>query len=170
LQWIKFAFLSQPKRIITGFFEIGLPTGDENRGLGSDQTTLGALLLIDQAYRNWYLGFNAEFVSAVSGPSSEEIELGLALSYSFIHETGDGIAPAHPRQFLVPSLSVELVSESIISGEEKGDQIVTILPGLKLWQPDSGWFMGIKVQMPVRPDREYEYTVHFRIGNHFSWG
>lgn len=138
--------------------------------MGDDRTTLGALLFFDQAYRNWYLGFNAEFVSAVSGSSFKEVELGLALSYSFIRKTGDGIAPSRPNQFLVPSLSVELLSESILSGEEKGENVVTILPGLKLWHPESGWQMGMGVQVPLSSDREYDYAVHFRIGNHFSWG
>ena len=170
LQLIKYAFLNQPERILTGAFEIGLPTGDENRGLGKDQTTLGALLFFDQAYRNWYLGFNAEFVSAVSGPTSEEIELGLALSYSFIHETTNGVAPSHPNQFLVPSLSIELLSESILSGEEKGENIVTFLSGFQLWHPESGWQMGMGVQVPVSSDRESDYAVHFKVGNHFSWG
>ena len=170
LQLIKYAFLNQPERILTGVFEIGLPTGNENLGLGDNQTALGALLFFDQAYRNWYLGFNAEFVSTVSGPSSKEIELGLAISYSFIHETGDGVAPSRPSQFMVPSISVELLSESILSGEEKGENIVTFLSGLQLWHPDSGWQIRMGVQFPVSPDREYDYNVHFKIGNHFSWG
>ena len=51
---------------------IGLPTGDKKYGFGEGQTKLAALLFIDQAWRNWYFGANAEFESVVAGPTETE--------------------------------------------------------------------------------------------------
>ena len=58
IQPIKYAFLNKPETVVTGVFSLTLPTGDESRGLGGEQTTLGGLLFFDQAYRNGYLGIN----------------------------------------------------------------------------------------------------------------
>ena len=38
---------------------------------------LGALLFIDQAWRNWYFGANAEFESVVAGPTETEAEFAI---------------------------------------------------------------------------------------------
>ena len=47
---------------------IGLPTGDKKYGFGEEQTKLAALLFIDQAWRNWYFGANAELNLSQQGP------------------------------------------------------------------------------------------------------
>ena len=166
---VKYAFINEPERILTGSLSIGLPTGSEPRGLGEDQTTLGGLLFFDQAYRNWYLGINAEWISSVSGSTSSEFEAALALSYSFIEETGDGMAPSRPQQSFVPSLSLELISESVLSGTEEGDNVITLLPGFHLWHPDSGWQARVGVEFPLSSDRENDFAFHLQIGNHFDW-
>ena len=44
---IKYAFLTDPERIVTGALSIGLPTGDKKYGFGEGQTKLAALLFID---------------------------------------------------------------------------------------------------------------------------
>ena len=65
---IKYAFLNEPERIVTGALSIGLPTGDKKYGFGEEQTKLAALLFIDQAWRNWYFGANAELNLSQQGP------------------------------------------------------------------------------------------------------
>ena len=67
LQMIKYVFLNESERTLTGVFGMGLLTGDASRGLETGQTKLEGQLLLDQAYRNWYLGINAEFASSIAG-------------------------------------------------------------------------------------------------------
>ena len=40
LQMIKYAFVNEPERILTGVFGMGLPTGNTSRGMGTGQTKL----------------------------------------------------------------------------------------------------------------------------------
>ncbi len=170
IQPIKYAFFNKPETVITGAFSLTLPTGDESRGLGGEQTTLGGLLFFDQAYRNWYLGINTEYATSVSGPTFSEFEVAGALAYSFIWETGGGIAPAIPNQPLVLTLMLETVSEFVLSGAEDGEHIITLLPGFQLWHPKSDWNFRMGVGFPLTSDRENDGALHVQVGNHFDWG
>ena len=93
---------------------------------------LGALLFIDQAWRNWYFGANAEFKSVVVGPTETEDEFALGMSYSFIQGTGNGIAAPRPRQSFVPVLSLEIISAQISRRLEKENNFLAILPDMHL--------------------------------------
>ena len=167
---IKYAFINQRERILTGVLSIGLPTGDKTRGFGEGQTKLGALLFFDQAWRNWFFGANAEFESVVSGPAETEVELAFALTYSFIKGTGNGIAPSKPKQSIVPVLSLELISENILSGLEKENDTLTILAGVQLWFPSSGWRAALSAEVPISSYRNNDFRIHFKLQNHFDWG
>lgn len=170
LQPIKYAFLNLPETVLTGALSVALPTGSESRGLGGEQTALGGKLFLDKAYRNWYLGINAEYEASVSGPTFSEMEFAGAITYSFIDETGNGIAPAMPHQTVVPTVMLELVSESVLTGSDKGEDIITLAPGLQLWLPESNWKFRVGVGLPLTSDRENDFAVYFQFGNHFDWG
>jgi len=170
IQPIKYAFLNQPETVVTGVFSLALPTGDESRGLGGEQTTLGGNLFIDQAYRNWYLGINTEYAASVSGPTFSEFEIAAALAYSFIWETGEGIAPTIPNQPLVLTLMLEMASESVLTGAESGENLITLVPGFQLWHPESDWNVQMGVGFPISSDRENDLAGYLRVGNHFDWG
>ena len=170
IQPIKYAFLNLPETVLTGAISVSLPTGDESRGLGGEQTALGGKVFLDKAYRNWYLGINMEYEASVSGPTFSEVEAGLALAYSFIEETGEGIAPAMPHAAIIPTAMLELVSESVLTGDEKGEDIITLAPGLQLWLPESNWKVRVGVGFPLTSDRENDFAVYFQFGNHFDWG
>lgn len=167
---IKYAFLNQPERVVTAALRVGLPTGDKKRGFGEGQTKLGAMLLFDQAWRNWYFGANAEFETVVSGPTESEAEFAFGVSYSFIEGTGDGIAPTIPHQSIVPVLSLEMVSQHILSGLEKENDALTILPGLHIWHPASDWLVSVGLELPLSSYRNNDYTMHLKLRNHFNWG
>ncbi len=170
IQPMKYAFLNKPETVVTGGFSLTLPTGDESRGLGGERTTLGGNLFFDQAYRNWYLGINTEYAASVSGPTFSEFEMAMALAYSFIQETGEGMAPARPNQPLVLTLMLELASESVLTGAEAGENVITLLPGFQLWHPESNWQVRLGVGFPISFDRENDVAGHFQVGNHFDWG
>ena len=167
---IKYAFLNQPETILTGAMSISLPTGDKTHGFGEEQTKLGALLFFDQAWRNWFFGANAEFESAVSGPTETEVELAFAISYSYIEETRQGIAPSKPRQSIVPVLTLELISENVLSGLEKENDTLSILPSLQIWNPTSGWQGALGAEFPLSTYRNNDFKIHFTLRNHFDWG
>ncbi len=166
---IKYAFINQAETVFTGAMSIGLPTGNKTRGFGEEQTKLGALLFLDQSWRNWFFGANAEFESVVSGPTESEVELAFALSYSFIEETGEGIAPSKPKQSLVPVLSLELISENVLSGLEKENDLLTILPSIQLWSPKSGWQASLGGEVPLSSYKNNDFKIHFKLRNHFNW-
>ncbi len=170
IQPIKYAFWNKPETVVTGAFSLTLPTGDESRGLGGEQTTLGGNLFIDKAYCNWYLGINTEYAASVSGPTFSEFELAAAIAYSFIWETGEGIAPARPNQPLVLTLMLEMVSESVLTGAEAEEHVITLLPGFQLWHPESDWNVRMGVGFPLTSDRENDVAGHLQVGNHFDWG
>ena len=69
----------------------------------------------------------------------------------------------------MPSLSFETIFESTLAGEEKGDSIVSVLPGVHLWHPASGWAMRVGVEVPISSDKPVDYAVLFQFGNHFDW-
>ena len=167
---IKYAFLNEPERIVTGALSIGLPTGDKKYGFGEEQTKLAALLFIDQAWRNWYFGANAEFESVVAGPTETEAEFALGVSYSFIEGTGNGIAAPRPRQSFVPVLSLEVISAQILSGLEKENDSLAILPGMHLWHPNSDWLVTAGIELPLSSYRNHDFTMHLKLRNHFNWG
>jgi hypothetical protein len=170
IQPIKYAFLNQPETVVTGVFSLILPTGDESRGLGGELTTLGGNVYLDQAYRNWYLGINTEYAASVSGPTFSEFEMAGALTYSFIRETGGGMAPPRPNQPLVLTLMLELAAEFVLTGAEAGENVITLLPGFQLWHPESDWQVRMGVDFPISSDREHDVAGHLQVGNHFDWG
>jgi hypothetical protein len=170
IQPIKYAFLNLPETVLTGALSVALPTGDKSRGLGGKQTAIGGKLFLDQAYRNWYLGVNVEYEASVSGPTSSDLGFAMALSYSFIDETGEGVAPTVPHQTLVPALMLELVSESVLTGMEKGQDIISLTPGLQIWHPASDWNFRVGMGLPLSSNRESDLAVYVQFGNHFDWG
>ncbi len=167
---VKYAVINEPETILTGVFSVGLPTGSESKGLGEGNTALGALFFFDHSYRNWFWGVNTEIETNVFGRTGTELELASVISYSFIRDTGAGMAPTKPAQFLVPALSLEIISESVLRGDEKGENVVSLLPGLSLWHPQSGWTVRIGVESPVSAEKEHNVEVLFQIGNHLNWG
>lgn len=166
----KYSFQLRPDRIFTGVIAFRLPTGDEAKGLSGGQTVFEPHVYYDRAWGNWYLGINAAIGLAMSGPASTEIEHSLVVSHSFIRDTvPGGLAPTRPHQDIVPAISIELLGESGIGGEARGERVLDVLPGLNLWHPASGWTARVGARIPVSEDRESGTTLLFQIGNHLSW-
>ncbi len=167
---IKYAFVNKPETIFTGVISTTLPTGDKSRGLGGENTVLGLLFFLDHAYRNWYWGVNTEIETIVSGENETAFEFASVVAYSFISDTGASKAPSNPSQKIVPAVLLEIVSESVLSGPEKGENALSINPGLSLWFPSSGWALRVGVEIPISHDKDQEYSILFSFGNHISWG
>jgi hypothetical protein len=167
---IKYALINKPETILTGVLSLTLPTGNKSQGLGDGNTAVGALFLFDQAYRNWFWGVNTEIATTISRESGTEAEFSSVISYSFIRETQEGMAPPRPNQAIVPVLSLELISELIVEGENDGEQVFSVLPGVHLWHPASDWNVGLGVQVPVSSDKDFDAAVLLQLRNHLAWG
>jgi len=167
---IKYAFLNEPETILTGVLSTTLPTGDKSRGLGGENTSMGAFLFLDHAYRNWFLGLNTEIETVVSGKKQTTFEFASVLAYSFIKNTGNSKAASNPSQKLVPAILLEFVSESVLSGSEEGETSLSINPGLSFWFPSSGWSFRVGAEIPINQDNSQEFSVLFSLGNHINWG
>ncbi len=166
---IKRAFINEQETILTGSFGMRLPTGSKSKGLGGENTTIEAQLFLDKAYKNWYLGVNLGLDTVVSGEDETAYEVATAVSYSFIDETTD-LASPKPRQKFVPSVSFELVSKNIISGYEEGTSVITVVPGVHLWHPESSWLIRFGIEIPVSSGRENDRVYLLQIGTHKNWG
>ncbi len=166
LQPIKYAFLIRPETIISGNIELTLPTGDESKSLGKGNTKIAPHILIDQAWGNWYVGLNQAIEFELEKDRNVAYEYKGVWAYSFIVDTKD-VAPARPKQEIVPQISLEFLGESVIEGEGKPE--TSILPGINLWNPKSGWALRFGIQIPLSEAREGEQVYLIQFGNHLKW-
>ena len=166
---VKYAFINDPQTIFTGVLNLNIPTGSVSKGLGEGNTTLGGLLFLDHAYRNWFFGLNTELVTNIAGTAQTKMELSSVMSYSFIKGTGSDMAASDPNQKIVPALSVELISESILSGIGDGSNLVSIIPGLNIELPKSRFQFRIGAEIPLSVEKKSDYTLIFQMGNHINW-
>jgi len=171
IEWqvVKHSLVLKPETIVTAAMAIVLPTGSEHTGLGRGETFLEPHVFLDQAYRNWYFGVNLVPSVRVSRGSQTALEWGGVLSYSFIDGT-DRMAAPSPHQPLVFSPSLEVLGETGLGGEGRGENIVSVLPGVHLWHPKSGWQLHVGMRLPLTDDREEDRMFLVQIGNHFDWG
>lgn len=166
---IKYSFINEPDTIFTGVLSFKLPTGSKPEGLGEGHTEIGCLLLLDQAYKNWYLGVNTEITTNMYDETETEFEFGTVISYSLIHETKGRIASSKPNQLFIPALSLEVISKSILRGESKGKNLILLLPAFHFWKPKSGWQTRFGIELPISTYKENDFVILFQIGNHLDW-
>lgn len=169
IQPLKYAFINRPETILTGTVAITVPTGSQSRGLGEGKTVIAPHVFWDQAHRNWYFGVNQAVEVGIGNNHEIHYEYSGVMSYSWIRETGDGIAPPKPEQFLVPQLSLEVLGETALGGSDSGQTEITVLPGFHLWHTKSGWSVRAGLGIPVTEEREANKTVYIQIGNHLNW-
>jgi hypothetical protein len=94
---------------------------------------------------------------------------GAAIAYSFINGTGKGAAAIRPNQRFVPQISTELLGETTLNDPNPGKTEFSILPGLNLWNPKSGWAVRFGISFPLTEERESNKTIYIQFGNHLSW-
>ena len=166
---IKYAFINEPETVFTGVLSATLPTGEKAKELGGENTALGVAFFLDHSFQNWFWGLNTEFGTVVSGETESEFEIASVIAYSFIKSTGTSMAPSNPSQNFVPAVFFETISESILSGLESGENLVTIIPGFSFWQPSSGWAFRVGAEVPISSNKEQDYSILFSLGNHRGW-
>ena len=168
---IKWAFINRPDLVVSTATGVGLPTGNRSRGLGDGNTTLTQYLFLDRALGNWYLGVNLAAEARIRGESGGKLNYGAVVAYSFIGGTPlGGLAAPVPTQSLVVSPSVEFQGSDRLGRGTAGDKNQTsVLPGLTLWWPRSGWQVHAGISIPLSNFSSVHYVVLLQLGNHFSW-
>ena len=121
--------LEPPEKIVTGAFSLTLPTGDESRGLGGEQTNLGGLVFSIRPIGTGILGSILNMPPLYQGPRSVNLKLPQHCLFLYLG-TGEGIAPARPNHSLVLTLLLEMASEFVLTGSESGENPITLVPGL----------------------------------------
>ena len=168
-QPLKYAFVNKPETILTGMIAITPPTGSRSRGFSEGKTGIAPHLFLDQAWRNWYLGSNQAIEIEVGHEHKVKYEYSAAIAYSFINGTGKGMATVRPDQRLVPQFSTEFLGETALNGKNSGKTEFSVLPGINLWNPKSGWAVRVGISFPLTEERESNKTIYIQIGNHLSW-
>jgi len=148
----KFAnFAFADRGLLLGYgIEFGLPTGDEDAGIGSDHLFELAPFL-DFGYMAGNLetvGF-ATFGIPTHQRGSEESETELESSLSFLYHVNESVAPL-----------LEFDSQGVLSGDEDDLWIVNVSPGVKLAPfADKSVKLGLSVGWPLTDDEEFETRV-----------
>lgn len=146
--------------VLGGGVAFGLPTGDDRKGIGSNNE-----FEIEPFVSAGVVRGPVEIV-AVLGlgiPTNEdedeedEVDLEFLFNFSFLYHCSDQIA------FLV-----ELNGETIASGDED-ETVITIAPGV-VFRPDphGPLNIGCAVRIPVSDDSEYDWLVIFSMIYHIE--
>lgn len=157
LKFANFAFAEQG--LLLGYgIELGLPTGDDEKEIGSDH------LFEFEPYFDFGLrrgdvevvGF-VSFGVPTNQADGEEVETELGYNLSALYHVTSRLAGL-----------VELDGESALSGEEDGTSVVNITPGVK-FRPfaDSNLQVGVGVSFPVSGEREFDVQTILSLFYHF---
>ncbi len=142
--------LEQYGILLGGGIEFGLPTGDDKKGIGSDNifeiepfVTLG--------YK--YKGF--EFVSFLG--------LGFPTNQKKDQDEGDEFKFDFSLLYIATDylfLLLEFDGETILNGEEKGETVFNIDPGFKVAPfKNKAIELGFSAGFPMTKDKEFEYRL-----------
>ncbi|MBI1375584.1 MAG: hypothetical protein GC159_22970 [Phycisphaera sp.] len=146
--------------LVGGGIEFGFPTGNDDKGIGSDHT-LEVEPFIDAAYKHG----DFEFVSFVSFgiPTNQNPEDGELPEADW--ELGWNLSAMYHVTHNLAGL-IELYGQHVFGGEEDGHNEVRIAPGVKVGLAD-GLDVGVGVSLPLTTDRETDVQVLFSVFYHF---
>ena len=155
LKYANFAF-SEYELLLGGGIEFGLPTGNEEKNIGSDNV-LEVEPFLDFGYKRDRLeivGFTS-FGFPQNGEDEADLELGWNLSVLYQ---------------MTPRLQVLLESdgEHVYGGEEDGVDIVNVTPGIKV-QPldDPNLQIGVGVSLPLTDEKAFHVRLILSVFYHF---
>jgi len=159
LKFANFAFAD--RGLLLGYgLEFGLPTGDDTRGIGSDN-----VLEIEPFLSLGVLRGRFELVSFIEfgiptnqhEDEGQEVETEMGVNLSLLY---------HASQRL--QVLVELDGETVLSGDEEGESVVNVTPGVKV-RPitDSPLWLGLGLGTPVSSEEEFDTRVVGSVFYHF---
>ncbi len=157
---VKFANFSFAEQglLLGGGLELGLPTGDDSEGIGSNNV-LEFEPFLDFGYRR--AGLEVVGVYAVGLPTNEngedEADAEHAWNLSFLYR-------------LTPRVStlLEFDGVEVNGGEEDGVSIANISPGIKIAPfADRNLEIGAGISFPLTSDREFNTRAIFSVFKHY---
>jgi hypothetical protein len=146
--------------LLGGGLEFGLPTGDDKKGIGSDNIweiepflSFGWKYKILEVVSFLHVGFPVN----QKGDQNEGDELGYNLS-TLVHAT----------EWL--EVLLEFDGETVLNGEEEGESVLNIDPGVK-FKPfkSQELHVGFGAGFPVTNDEEFEYRLIASVFYHFPY-
>ncbi len=144
--------------LLGGGIEFGIPTGDDQKGIGSDH-----ILEIEPFLSMGYKYNNFELVSFVSlgfpvnqdGEEDESDEFGY--NVSLLYHLTNGI-----------EVLLEIDGEVALNGEEDGESILNIDPGIKILPfNNKDIHIGFGAGFPLTEDEAFEYRLIGSLIYHF---
>ena len=144
--------------LLGGGLEFGLPTGDDDKGIGSDNIweiepflSFGWKYKILEVVSFLHLGIPVN----QKGDQDEGNELGYNLSML-----------VHATDWL--EMLLEFDGETVLNGEEEGESVLNIDPGVKFKPFKSQDIqVGFGAGFPVTDDEEFEYRLLASVFYHF---
>lgn len=146
--------------LLGGGLEFGLPTGDDEKGIGSDNIfeiepflSFGWKYKILEIVSFLHIGFPVN----QKGDQNEGDELGYNLS-TLVHAT----------EWL--EVLLEFDGVTVLNGEEEGESVLNIDPGVK-FKPfkSQDLQVGFGAGFPVTNDEEFEYRLIASVFYHFPY-
>ncbi|MCI0480269.1 MAG: hypothetical protein L0213_01625, partial [Candidatus Dadabacteria bacterium] len=153
-------FLEEYGILLGGGLEFSLPTGDHEKGIGSDNIfevepflSFGWKYKILEVVSFPHIGFPVN----QKGDQNEGDELGYNLS-TLVHAT----------EWL--EVLLEFDGETVLNGEEEGESVLNIDPGVK-FKPfkTQELHVGFGAGFPVTNDEEFEYRLIASVFYHFPY-
>lgn len=153
-------FLEEYGILLGGGLEFGLPTGDDEKGIGSDNIfEIEPFMSFGWKYKILEVVsfLHMEFPVNQKGDQNEGDELGYNLS-TLVHAT----------EWL--EVLLEFDGETVLNGEEKGESVLNIDPGVK-FKPfkSQELHVGFGAGFPVTHDEEFEYRLIASVFYHFPY-
>lgn len=159
LKFANFAFADKGLLLSYGI-EFGLPTGDDAKGIGSDNVfEIEPFLALGVLRGRFELVSFFEFGIPTNQDEEEgqEVETEMGANLSLLYHASRRI-----------QLLVELDGETVLSGEEEGESVVNVTPGLKV-RPvaDSPLWLGLGLGTPISSNEEFDTRVVGSLFYHF---
>lgn len=155
----KFAnFAFEDRGLLLGYgIELGLPTGNDDKGIGSDH------VFEFEPFLN--IGYKREGIEVVSFatfgiPTNQEDEEEVETEFSYNLAS---LYHVNPRLQLL----MELDGEAVLSGDEAGQSEWHLTPGLKVAPANSDLFIGFGVRIPLSGNRELDAQALMSLFYHF---
>ena len=145
--------------ILLGYgIEFGLPTGDEERGIGNDHL-VDIEPFFDIGYKRGDLEVVAftSFGIPINQDQGEEVETELGYNLSFLYHVSHRFAGL-----------IEFDGFTVLSGMEDGNSVVNITPGFKVKPTQNNNFeLGAGVSFPLTDRREFDVKAKISAFYHF---
>ncbi len=157
LKFANFAFAESG--ILLGYgIEFGLPTGDPDKGIGSDHI-VELVPFLDFGYKRGHVELVsfAEFAVPTNQNEEEEVETEFEFTFSSLYH-------------FAPRLEglLEFDGATVLSGEEAGETVLNVNPGLKFRLLGSRRLaVGLNAGFPLTNHREFDVRVLASVFYHF---